>query len=395
MDSRDRSSRVSSELPGRVALVAPEFPPAVGGMETYALETARELVRRGVDVTVFAKIAQNAPEPGRAGLVVRRVAGQIIHDRNWVQEHAEAFDLWHVLNSAYAWIALEVAAPVVLTAHGNDLLNPSPIAGFDLRQRLRLPFGSRIDHRLARWRTPRLMRKALPLVGHVIANSRFTESLLLERFPGCRGHTSVGYVGVGPDFFGQSRETSGGASPRLLTVARLSEPRKNIDLVLRALARLKDRFDFTYRVVGDGFERPALAALAKDLGLSERVEFLGPVPTSELPALYGSSDLFILTSTAGPNSVEGFGLVYLEANAAGTPVLAARQGGATEAVKHDVTGFLVDSPTERSITLAIEQFLDGAVSFSRQDCRDFAAGFSWRWVVAHTLECYRRVLDTG
>ncbi len=375
----------------RVALVAPEFPPAIGGMETYGFETARELYRRGIEVTVFTKSGQAVSGPVDFGVAVPRIEGRLAADRKWVRAHADSFDLWHVLNSAYSWIAMEVAAPVVVTVYGNDLLNPNPVAGFDLRERFQLPFGSRLDLWLARRRTPRLVRRALPAVAHVIAISRFTEDLLLGLYPGCRGRTSVGYAGVGPDFFGQSRERLVGAPCRLLTVARLSEPRKNVALVLRALARLKDDFDFSYRVAGDGAGRQALQVLATDLGLENRVELLGFVPAADLPALYASSDLFVLPSAAGPKSVEGLGIVYLEANAAGTPVLATRQGGAGEALEPGVTGFLVDEPTLESVTRALEQYLSGEVSFSPEDCRDFAARFSWQHVVDHTVAVYAHI----
>jgi glycosyltransferase involved in cell wall biosynthesis len=386
---RSKGSLEASTL--RVALVAPEFPPAIGGMETYAMETARELTRRGVEVTVFTKPGRVAAEPPDAGLVARQVEGRLVHDRTWVKAQAESFDLWHLLNSAYAWIALEVAAPVVVTVYGNDLLNPNPVAGFDLKQRLGLPFGSRLDLSLARWRTPRLMRKGLHAVGHVIAISRPIEDLLLQRFPACYGRTSVGSVGVGAGFFNQPRVESPGCPHRFLTVARLSERRKNIALVLRALARLKDRFLFSYRIAGDGVERQALQRLAADLGLEDRVEFLGFVPAAELPVLYASSDLFVMPSTAEAKSVEGFGIVYLEANAAGTPVLAARQGGASDAVEPGVTGFLVDEPTLEAVVGALQQYLSGEVSFSPQACRDFAARFSWRQVIDHTMAVYSDV----
>jgi phosphatidylinositol alpha-1,6-mannosyltransferase len=124
----------------------------------------------------------------------------------------------------------------------------------------------------------------------------------------------------------------------LLTVGRLlaSEPGKGVDLVIRAMPRLLNSFpNLYYVVIGDGDGRPALEKLAAECGVAGRVLFSGAREGS-LRGYYDAAEVFVM-----PSRQEGFGIVFLEAMAAGTPVVGAACGGATEAVADGETGFLV------------------------------------------------------
>jgi phosphatidylinositol alpha-1,6-mannosyltransferase len=130
----------------------------------------------------------------------------------------------------------------------------------------------------------------------------------------------------------------------LLTVGRLVE-RKGHDIVIRALTRIRDAVGpVRYLVVGSGPEEDRLRALAADLGCGNEVVFAGRVPDDDLPALYASCDLFVMPSRvlSQRDGVEGFGIVFLEAGAAGKAVVGGRSGGVSEAVIDGVTGCLVD-----------------------------------------------------
>ena len=385
-----------------VGLIAPEFPPDIGGVETYSFELARALAALGHRVTVFT-IAHRDGEvelPGVRILPILRQRRRL--DRRLLHEYP--MDVWHAGNAAYAWLALETGN-VVVSVYGNDFLHPYvDVARVDLERFAQLwrlrgrarAFITALDRGIGRWRTRRLLAHALPRVPCTVACSRYTESALLKMFPACRGRTSVSLVGVADDFLTLSRPPQRIAGPaRLITVCRLSEPRKNVDLVLRALAPLKDRYAFTYTVVGDGKWRSSLEDLATKLGLGGVVRFAGRVSNDELKRELSSADLFILTSSTLPASHEGFGIVYLEANAAGTPVLAARLAGAVEAVEEGVSGMFVDEPTVPQIRAAIERFLSGEVTFAPDRCREFASRFTWERVARHFTDCYARVAVPG
>jgi glycosyltransferase involved in cell wall biosynthesis len=177
-----------------------------------------------------------------------------------------------------------------------------------------------------------------------------------------------------------------------VTVCRLAERHKNVDLVLRALAQLKESHPFEYTVIGDGELRPVYEQLTAELGMRERVNFTGPLDQTRLHDRLLESDLFILTTSATPIAYEGFGLVYLEANACGCPVIAARIGGAVEAVREGFSGLLIDTVTPDSIADVLGRVLSGAVKFEPAHCIEFAREFSWARVVDHCLGHYERSL---
>ncbi len=140
----------------------------------------------------------------------------------------------------------------------------------------------------------------------------------------------------------------------LLTMARLVE-RKGIDIVLRVLPGIvKDVPDLHYLVVGEGPDRARLQKMCKDLGLQSHVTFAGVVPMEDIPDYYRLCESFIMVSrTLDSGNVEGFGIVYIEANAAGKPVIGGKSGGVPDAVVDGVTGLLVEPLDEEAVAGAI------------------------------------------
>ena len=134
--------------------------------------------------------------------------------------------------------------------------------------------------------------------------------------------------------------------PVVLGVSRLV-PRKGFDVVIRAAARLRHRFpDLVVLIAGDGRDRARLERLAAASGAD--VRFLGRVPDAALAALYGMADLFTMMCRVrwGGLEQEGFGIVFLEAAAAGIPQVAGQSGGSAEAVVAGETGLVLDDPTD-------------------------------------------------
>jgi phosphatidylinositol alpha-1,6-mannosyltransferase len=130
----------------------------------------------------------------------------------------------------------------------------------------------------------------------------------------------------------------------MLTVGRLVE-RKGQDMVLRALPTvLKSIPDLHYVIVGTGDDEDRLKLLVDNLYLSDVVTFAGYVPDEKLPAYYDACKLFIMVSReiTERGDLEGFGIVYLEANLMGKPVIAGASGGVGDAVVDGETGLLVD-----------------------------------------------------
>ena len=373
-----------------IAIVSPEFPPDFGGIETYAWEFTRELACRGHQVTVFTG-RHALGEANLPGVEIRPVLRLRRHLDSAALAGQEA-DVWHVMNAAYAWLALE-GKNTVVSVHGNDFLRPYlPVGMPDLSS---LPGGWRLAGHEPGWlrafgdrRTARLVQRTLPRARHLIANSHYTEQALLRQNPACAGRTSVAWVGVSAHFFDVTHRPATDGVKRLITVCRLAEPRKNVERVLQALARLKSSHEFLYTVVGDGHDRSRLEALTQELGLSDRVCFAGSVSPDALMDVYAEADLLVMASSIAPGSHEGFGIVYVEAAASGVPSLAARLAGAAEAVSDGVSGMFVDEPTVESLTAKLGHFFDGTLTFDPDQCREFARRFSYARVVDHALRHY-------
>ena len=150
-----------------------------------------------------------------------------------------------------------------------------------------------------------------------------------------------------------ARTSRGGGG--VVTVGRLM-PRKRIDILLRALARLRDSGRAVpLKIVGDGPERPRLVGLVSELGLRDLVRFTGEVRPERIPEAIGDADVF-----AFPALGEGFGLAAAEALLLGVPVVGTRDGGGvTDIVPERGGGRLVNAPPDvEEIARAIAQLLD-------------------------------------
>jgi glycosyltransferase involved in cell wall biosynthesis len=173
---------------------------------------------------------------------------------------------------------------------------------------------------------------------YAICNSRFTQSALAELFPALP--SSVVYCPAGPpkaivaDAARAEARAELGVGPETVVIIQVSrlESWKGHELHLRALARLADRPDWVCWIAGgpqktgeDEYQR-RLEALAAETGIAGRVRFLGQ--RSDVPRLMAGADVFCQPNT-GP---EPFGLVFVEALAAGIPAVTTRMGGAVEIV---------------------------------------------------------------
>jgi phosphatidylinositol alpha-1,6-mannosyltransferase len=148
----------------------------------------------------------------------------------------------------------------------------------------------------------------------------------------------------GPGWVEQAGRGLGGADrPVVLCVSRLV-PRKGQDTLIRAWPAVRAAIpDAQLLLVGDGPYRGELRRLAGQLGVSGSVTFTGSVPADALPGYYAASDVFAMpcrTRRAGLD-VEGLGIVYLEASAAGLPVIGGDSGGAPDAILDGETGYVV------------------------------------------------------
>ena len=157
---------------------------------------------------------------------------------------------------------------------------------------------------------------------------------------------------------------------RLVCVGRL-EAIKGIELPIGTVAELLKRgVEARLEILGDGSERPRLERLVSDLGLSDRVTFMGTRDSEDVARIVGNADVFVSGSRQ-----EGFSLALIEALAVGTPAVVTNVGSATEVVLPDTTGALIEGRDAASFADAIIRVVSGG-SRIREACRRVAQDYS-------------------
>ncbi|MBX0331029.1 glycosyltransferase [Oscillochloris sp. ZM17-4] len=218
--------------------------------------------------------------------------------------------------------------------------------------------------------------------GRLVAKCQAEADMMLAVQPGL----SIDLVpnGVDLDAFAPA-PIAGGGPLRLICVARLIE-RKGQHHLIAALRRLVDEgFDIRLELVGEGDARAENEALARRLGLAERVTFAGYVPREQIAARYAAAHVFVL-----PSYNEGMSVATLEAMAAGLPTVVTRTGGAEDLVEEGVSGNIVPwadvaALAERLRPLAQRRDLArqmGAAARAR------AQGFTWDAAAGRYLEMF-------
>ncbi|MES2494967.1 MAG: glycosyltransferase family 4 protein [Pseudomonadota bacterium] len=205
-------------------------------------------------------------------------------------------------------------------------------------------------------RLARLRRPALRASDIIITVSRFTRDRLIEDFGVAPERIRLVTPGVDLERFTPG-ETS---EPFVLGVGRLIE-RKGFDRLIEAFARVAPNHPgYRLRIVGRGPQEDSLKAMAAGSGVADRIDFAGAVDDAELTGLYRRCTLFAMPNrTLADGDTEGFGLIFLEANACGKAVIGGRAGGATDAIVDGETGLLVDGADTDAIADALDRLLSG------------------------------------
>jgi phosphatidyl-myo-inositol dimannoside synthase len=269
--------------------------------------------------------------------------------------------------------AERAGAPLLVLAHGMEVP-----PGASLRRAWRL-------------------RQVFARVDAIAANSAYTADLVRPYLPRSGRAPRLAVVpppippqpGADPATVAALKAEGG---PVLLSLARL-EPRKGVDMVLRALPGLAAHFPgLRFLVAGDGPDRGRLERLAGSLGVGGRVRFLGRVDTTTKAALYAAADLLAMPARREGASVEGFGITYLEAAWYGLPALAGWDGGAADAVADGETGLLCDGADLASVEAALSTLLGDPArlrAMGGEAAARVRAGFLWDSVLPRYLALLR------
>lgn len=356
-------SPLRADLPGTPAkktpvfLVTHEFYPRHGGIATFTEQIARAAADLGYDIEVWAQAAQPVGEEKEWPFRLRRLPLKGTHGIGCQVRMMRELIL-HRRRLRYATVYLPEPGPMLAMMMLQAVRSFRP-------NRLVLTFhGSEIlkfhDDPLRRWMARRLIHRA----SRISVLTSYTHQLLCGRFPEASAKTFLTPGALREDFAPNGSHALPERRSRIviLTVGRL-HPRKGQLFIIEALQALPaaQRDMIEYWLVGSNSKEnyeERLKEAASRSGLM--VRFLGRVPDDELARIYSQADVFAMTSIDHRHSVEGFGLVYLEAAAHGLPVVAHAVGGVPEAVIDGVTGLLVPPADRGALGAAFSRLITDA-----------------------------------
>lgn len=336
----------------RHLLVTNDFPPKIGGIQSYLWELWRRLPAE--DVTVLTTPYRDADAWDRAqGFRVERTREPVLLPNPVLRRHIRRL----AAEVGAGLVVLDPALPLGALGPGLGLPYAVVLHGAEVTVPGRLPV------------TRPLLRRVVEGAALVIAAGGYPEAEA-RRVAGAATPPVVQVPpGVDVERFvpaaaieraaARARLGLAGRGPLVLSVSRLV-PRKGMDTLVRAAATLRATHpDLTVAIAGSGRDRARLEQMIKR---SEApVQLLGRVPDPDLPDLYACADVFALccrTRWAGLEQ-EGFGIVFLEAAAAGVPSVAGDSGGAAEAVADGETGIVVGDPDDvGAVAAAIARLVD-------------------------------------
>jgi D-inositol-3-phosphate glycosyltransferase len=385
-----------------------------GGMNVYIVEVAKRLAEAGVEVEIFTRATSSGLPPQVElvpGVLVRHVTAGPFEGlgkedlpaqlcaftagvlRAEAQREPGWYDVIHShywLSGQVGWLARERwGVPLVHSAHTLAKVKNALLAEGDSPEPRARLIGE---------------EQVVAEADRLVASTRAEAAQLIELYGADAARTEVVPPGVDLERFrlgpASAARTRLGIPPDacvLLFVGRI-QPLKAPDILLRAAALLAADPELRRRLVvlvvgapsGTGLAEPeSLKRLAGHLGIGELVRFLPPMPAAELADAYRAADVTVV-----PSYNESFGLVALESQACGTPVVAAAVGGLPTAVAAGVSGLLVDGHDPADYAAALEPLLHQPAyrELLAAGCRGHAERFSWQTTADRLLATYREAM---
>jgi D-inositol-3-phosphate glycosyltransferase len=384
-----------------------------GGMNVYVIELSRRLAQQGIEVDIFTRATSSAlPTVVEAadgvlvhnihagpfeGLTKGELPGQMcVFAREVLRaEAAQPLGHYDAVHSHY-WLSGQVGAlardrwgvPLVHSMHTMAKVKNDALAAGDTPEPIARIIGE---------------EQVVEAADMLIANTDLEAKQLINLYDADPGRVEVVHPGVDLNVFrpfdkARARADLGlPADADVLLFAGRLQPLKGPDVLLRAVAELlRQTPALRSRIVvpvvggpsGSGLEHPeSLAQLSTELGLDDVVRFVPPVAQQDLARWCAAATL-----VAVPSYNESFGLVAAEAQATGTPVVAAAVGGLTTVVRDGHSGLLVDGHEAREWAAALRRVIEdddlrirlegGALEQARQ--------FAWEKTAARSLDVYER-----
>jgi glycosyltransferase involved in cell wall biosynthesis len=228
----------------------------------------------------------------------------------------------------------------------------------------------------------------------LLANSHYTARVIGDRYPSLRERITVYHKSVEPADFDSvwaRRESLPPHPPRVLYVGGNMQ-RKGVPTLIRAIRAVAANIpNVQFWIVGQDPVIPRLQALSHQLGIEKQLSFLGLKSQAELIDLYAQADVFVM-----PSLTEAFGVVFLEAMAAGLPAVGTSVGGIPEIIQNGWNGRLVPPDCPQELSSAIIEILtsDELRTRFRENGRTTAQRFSLSQMMTATYAAYDQVLSS-
>ena len=369
----------------KILIVTLEFPPQIGGIASYVSQLCEAFPSDRI-VLLAPSLPYHESEISTSYTIIRRrlLWPRLLWPR-WTllvwqvwrivrKEKVEIIIIHHLLPVGYAASVIKkfLHIPYMIFCHGTDFLMSSKTT----------------------WKK-RLATAVLTGAEQILCNSESLAKRFTREWPILASRTTVLYPCPRKEFFIRPPETALhllrsqlalDGKKVLLSVSRLNDG-KGFPHLLHVFPEIIARVpNVVWLIVGEGPKRAELVTSVQKMGLQNVVRFLGSVPHDALMPYFAIADLFVLLTH--PDTVrgeEGLGMVFLEAAAAGLPVIAGKSGGVEEAVLHAQTGLVLDIYQKKQVVEAIVQLLEQE-SFARalgQAGRErVSADFQWQHQVA-------------
>ena len=357
-------------------IVTRAFPPELGGIQSLMWGLAKEMSKNFM-IKVFAdynKDHKNFDE--QASFSIERISGikflRKIRKAQLIDEVSKEKKIEGIIGDH--WKSLELLKSnkkKYCLVHGKEINHPK---------------GSRLNNRIL---------KVLNNVEKVIANSNYTKSLAIKI-----GVNEEKIVVINPGIDPVKKLNNKSLekvesllkikSPRLITVSRFDK-RKNHEKVIMAIRNLKQIYpNIVYICIGQGEEEENIKKLVNELDLSSQVMFFKEISNNLKNSLLAKSDIFVMPSIIHKSSVEGFGIVYIEAAQYGIPSIGGQDGGASDAIIHNKTGLICDGNKLDDIYSTLNLMIENKKYLELgKNAKEYVSEYQWEKII----EKYKKIFN--
>ena len=355
-------------------IVTRSFPPEIGGMQSLMWGLTCSLAKYNL-VKVFADYHEKYKDHDeKVSFYIDRIGGVKI-----LRKHRKAY----LIND---FIKNNKNINCVIADHWKslELIKTN-------KKKICLIHSKEINYKKESFRNRRIL-KAFNNIDQVVANSQFTKNLAVE-IGIDENKITVINPGVFPaknldnSSMKEAEKLLKNKNPRLITVSRLDK-RKNHEKVIMALRNLKQIYpNIVYTCIGYGDEEENLKKLTKELKLNQQVLFLKNINQDLKNSLVSKSNVFVMPSIIHKNSVEGFGIAYVEAAQCGVPSIGGKDGRASDAIQNNETGIICDGNNLEEIYSSIDLILkNNSYLEMGKKAKDYSTKFEWDNIVKEYLK---------